>query len=260
MGSLIGGEMTLGQNLVNARKTAGISLEDLSNRTNIRESLLKEFEANKFINAGGDTYARGHLKTIARVIGIDPEPLLVAFDEEHAQEHRPIHDQLVENNVTLGIPEKSKITYKQLIAVSVVGIVAIFGISFIANSTDGGPSAGTKSTAKPTATAKPSASASPTATDETTTGEIKTYSSGTDVQVKLEAINGSSWLFVSDAAGITLYSGRATQGETFLFSSTETVNLRIGNAGAVKLTVNGKEVPPIGVDGEVVNLSYGVNS
>ena len=161
MGSLIGGEMTLGQNLVNARKTAGISLEDLSNRTNIRESLLKEFEANKFINAGGDTYARGHLKTIARVIGIDPEPLLVAFDEEHAQEHRPIHDQLVENNVTLGIPEKSKITYKQLIAVSVVGIVAIFGISFIANSTNGGPSAGTKSTAKPTATAKPSASASP---------------------------------------------------------------------------------------------------
>ena len=65
---------------------------------------------------------------------------------------------------------------------------------------------------------------------------------------------------MSDAAGITLYSGRATQGETFLFSSTETVNLRIGNAGAVKLTVNGKEVPPIGVDGEVVNLSYGVNS
>ena len=61
-------------------------------------------------------------------------------------------------------------------------------------------------------------------------------------------------------AGITLYSGRATQGQVFQFSSTESVNLRIGNAGAVKLTVNGKEVPPLGGNGEVVNVSYGVNS
>ncbi|MEY3920044.1 MAG: hypothetical protein RLZ15_838, partial [Actinomycetota bacterium] len=68
------------------------------------------------------------------------------------------------------------------------------------------------------------------------------------------------WLFVSDAAGITLYSGRATDGQTFIFSSTESVNLRIGNAGAVKLTVNGNELPPLGSDGEVVNVSYGVNS
>jgi hypothetical protein len=80
------------------------------------------------------------------------------------------------------------------------------------------------------------------------------------VLVKLEAITGSSWLYISDADGVTLYSGRASQGEVFEFSSTETVNLRIGNAGAVKLTVNGKEVPSLGVDGEVVNVSYGVNS
>jgi cytoskeleton protein RodZ len=59
---------------------------------------------------------------------------------------------------------------------------------------------------------------------------------------------------------VTLYSGRAAQGQTFDFSSTELVNLRIGNAGAVKLTVNGKEVPSLGGDGEVVNVSYGVNS
>lgn len=254
----MGGEMALGQILVNARKVAGISLEDLSKRTNIRESLLREFEADKCINAGGDTYARGHLRTIARVMGIDPEPLIAAFDEEHAHERRPIHDQLVESNVTLGIPEKSKITYKQLIALSLVGIVAVFGISFIVNSTGSGSNS-TGQSSKPSASASPTASAAPSAS-ESQNSEVKTYSSGSDVQVKLEAINGSSWLFVSDAAGITLYSGRATQGETFLFSSTETVNLRVGNAGAVKLTVNGKEVPPIGVDGEVVNLSYGVNS
>ena len=251
--------MALGQTLVNARKQAGITLEELSKRTNIRATLLSEFEANKFINAGGDAYARGHLRTIARVLGVSAEDLLQQFDEEHAQERRALHDQLAESNVTAAFPEKSKITYKQLVAISLVGIVTIFGISFIVNST------GSNNGSKATPTSKPTASATPTnlpsnSASPSATSEIKTYSSGSDVQVKLEAVNGSSWLFVSDAAGITLYSGRATQGETFLFSSTETVNLRVGNAGAVKLTVNGKEVPSIGVDGEVVNLSYGVNS
>lgn len=251
--------MALGQTLVNARKQAGITLEELSKRTNIRATLLSEFEANKFINAGGDAYARGHLRTIARVLGVSAEDLLKQFDEEHAQERRALHDQLAESNVTAAFPEKSKITYKQLVAISLVGIVSIFGISFIVNST------GSNNGSKATPTSKPTASATPTnlpsnSASPSATSEIKTYSSGSDVQVKLEAVNGSSWLFVSDAAGITLYSGRATQGETFLFSSTETVNLRVGNAGAVKLTVNGKEVPSIGVDGEVVNLSYGVNS
>jgi cytoskeletal protein RodZ len=251
--------MALGQTLINARKQAGITLEELSKRTNIRATLLSEFEANKFINAGGDAYARGHLRTIARVLGVSAEDLLQQFDEEHAQERRALHDQLAESNVTAAFPEKSKITYKQLVAISLVGIVAIFGISFIVNST------GSNNGSKATPTSKPTASATPSNLPSNTpspsaTSEIKTYSSGSDVQVKLEAVNGSSWLFVSDAAGITLYSGRATQGETFLFSSTETVNLRVGNAGAVKLTVNGTEVPSIGVDGEVVNLSYGVNS
>jgi len=251
--------MALGQTLINARKQAGITLEELSKRTNIRATLLSEFEANKFINAGGDAYARGHLRTIARVLGVSAEDLLQQFDEEHAQERRALHDQLAESNVTAAFPEKSKITYKQLVAISLVGIVAIFGISFIVNST------GSNNGSKATPTSKPTASATPSNLPSNTpspsaNSEIKTYSSGSDVQVKLEAVNGSSWLFVSDAAGITLYSGRATQGETFLFSSTETVNLRVGNAGAVKLTVNGTEVPSIGVDGEVVNLSYGVNS
>ncbi len=251
--------MALGQTLINARKQAGITLEELSKRTNIRATLLSEFEANKFINAGGDAYARGHLRTIARVLGVSAEDLLQQFDEEHAQERRALHDQLAESNVTAAFPEKSKITYKQLVAISLVGMVAIFGISFIVNST------GSNNGSKATPTSKPTASATPSNLPSNTpspsaTSEIKTYSSGSDVQVKLEAVNGSSWLFVSDAAGITLYSGRATQGETFLFSSTETVNLRVGNAGAVKLTVNGTEVPSIGVDGEVVNLSYGVNS
>ena len=87
--------MTLGQALKDARKNAGITLDELSSKTNIRASLLREFEDDNFRNAGGDTYARGHLRSIARVLNVSAEELQTQFDAEHAQVARPIHDQLV---------------------------------------------------------------------------------------------------------------------------------------------------------------------
>lgn len=254
--------MTLGDSLIKARKSAGLTLDELSSRTNIRSTLLKEFEANNFKNSGGDTYARGHLRSIARILNIDVEPFMVQFDEEHAHAKRAIHEQLVENNATFALPERNKLTNKQLVIFSLIGILTIFVISFIVNilqqsANNPKPPVSTSIESK---SPSPSVSQSATPNSPEVNPEVKSYSSGSGVEVKLEAVNGSSWLYVSDAAGITLYSGRATEGETFQFSSTETVNLRIGNAGAVKLTVNGKEVPPLGGDGEVVNVSYGVNS
>ena len=250
--------MNLGQLISSARISAKLTVDALSAVTSIRPSLIKEFEENHFINAGGDAYARGHLKNIARALNIDPEVLLHQFDEEHAQAKRAIHEQLVENSATIALPERKKLTNKQLAIYSGIGIFLLLLTSVVVNSLKQSASAPKP---KPTASASatPSKSAEPSA-QPTVDATANSYSSGTGVMVKLEAATGSSWLFVSDAAGTTLYSGRASQGQVFEFSSTETVNLRIGNAGAVKLTVNGKEVSPLGADGEVVNVSYGVNS
>ncbi len=246
--------MTLGQSISAARKSAGISLDELATRTNIRPSMLREFEDDNFIHAGGDTYARGHLKTIAKVLNINAEDLLVQFDEEHAQEQRKIHSQLVENSATIAISERKRLTNKQLMIYAIVAIIGLIIVSIVVGNlkaSSDGPKV------KPTPTSSASASPTPTVSE---TSQPNTYSSGSGVEVILQATNGASWLFVSDANGVTLYSGRATDGQTFIFSSTESVNLRIGNAGAVKLTVNGNELPPLGSDGEVVNVSYGVNS
>ena len=49
--------MSLGQSIASARKSAGMTIDQLSTTSNIRVSLLKEFEANNFLHAGGDTYA-----------------------------------------------------------------------------------------------------------------------------------------------------------------------------------------------------------
>jgi cytoskeletal protein RodZ len=246
--------MTLGQSLAAARKAAGLDLDSLASKTNIRTALLREFESNNFINAGGDTYARGHLRSIARVLNISADDLLDQYDQEHAHAERKIHSALVENNATFALQERKRLTNKQLAIYSGIGIFLLFLTSVVLNglkqsASSPKPKPSSTASATPTKSVEPSQAATP-----------NSYSSGSGVSVKLEAVNGSSWLFVSDKNGVTLYSGRAAQGQAFEFSSTESVNLRIGNAGAVKLTVNGKEVPSLGGDGEVVNVSYGVNS
>ena len=125
--------MTLGQDLVNARKQAGITLDELSTRTNIRISLLKEFENNYFGNAGGDAYARGHLRSIANKVGIDPLTLINLYNEEHSMEHRAIGDLLVENSVMQVPQEKKTISWKIPAAVSLV-VLFLFGVFQIVTS------------------------------------------------------------------------------------------------------------------------------
>jgi hypothetical protein len=60
--------------------------------------------------------------------------------------------------------------------------------------------------------------------------------------------------------GRTLFSGQIARGTTKTFNTDVSLNIKVGNAGGVDLTVNGKKVDSIGGDGEVVSVSYGVDS
>ena len=65
--------MSLGEFMQGARESAGLSIDELAERTSIRAGLLKEIENNNFIHCGGDTYARGHLRNIAAIISVDAQ-------------------------------------------------------------------------------------------------------------------------------------------------------------------------------------------
>ncbi|WP_116247848.1 helix-turn-helix domain-containing protein [Nocardiopsis sp. FIRDI 009] len=75
---------TIGQTLAAARVAAGLTVADLSTRTRIREQVLRGIEREDFVPCGGDFYARGHIRGICRVLGLDPAPLIDEFDREHA--------------------------------------------------------------------------------------------------------------------------------------------------------------------------------
>ena len=247
--------MSLGSLITQARKSAGLSIEDLSAATNIRSSLLREMESDSFGNCGGETYARGHIRNIATKLGVDPLIFIAAFEEEQMQVDRSMQDLLVEKGVMKEPQEARKVSWKVLATISVSSLFVVGLAQIIISNTSSldipEPIATTSESASPT----PSASAS-----EATPTEEATVSTGTGVELVITATRAKSWLFVSDASGQTLFSGQIARGTTKTFSTDLSLNVKIGNAGGVDLTVNGKSVDPIGVDGEVVSVSYGVDS
>ena len=80
------------------------------------------------------------------------------------------------------------------------------------------------------------------------------------MEVVVRAARATSWLFVSDAVGRTLFSGEISKGSTRKFTTDVRLDLKVGNAGGVDIQVNGKKFASIGANGAVVSVSYGVDS
>jgi len=251
--------MSLGSMISKARKDAGLSIDDLSAATNIRGTLLREMEANNFSQCGGETYARGHLRNIAIKLSVDQQIFLTAFEDEQMHVDRTMQDLLVENNVMREPKEARKVSWKVLVTISVASLF-VAGLAQIIVSNNSTPDIPVAIEESPTASASPEATPQESATEETVPTDEATISTGQGVEVIVAATRAKSWLFVSDSSGRVLFSGQIATGVTKTFSSDLTLNLKIGNAGGVDLSVNGKKIDSVGADGQVVSVSYGVDS
>jgi cytoskeletal protein RodZ len=72
-----------------ALRQRGLTLDDLAQATRLRHGLLTLIVNDDFVETGGDVYARGHLRTLAQVLGLDPEQLLAAYDASPAVRRPP---------------------------------------------------------------------------------------------------------------------------------------------------------------------------
>ncbi|MSW10119.1 MAG: DUF4115 domain-containing protein [Actinobacteria bacterium] len=244
--------MSLGSLIAKARKDAGLSLEALASKTNIRVTVLREIEGDNFKNCGGETYARGHVRNIAAVLKADPQEFIRVYEEEQGEEVRTMQQLLVENSVMREPREERRVSWKILVMISVISLMVVGIAQVVISNTN----TGNVVIAAPTNSATPSAWLTPSAQPS----DQNSFSSGKGVEVRVNAVRAKSWLFVSDAVGRTLFSGQVSLGTEKVFTADSQINLKVGNAGGVDLAVNGKKVAAIGANGAVVSVSYGVDS
>ena len=237
--------MSLGEFLQGARESAGLSIDELAERTSIRAGLLREIEKNNFVHCGGDTYARGHLRNIAPIISVDAQTLIDLYNNEHSSEIRKIHDMLVENNVARIPTERKTISWKSLAIASIVILAAVAGGQIIISNS--------KTTVIPTATATPSAEPSPTAS-KTQSTEVIPSATG-ELTLTISAVRGNSNIDVV-VGGKNLYKGPLFQGESKSFSAPNSISVYLSNAGDLDLTLNGEKIAPLGARNQEIRKTF----
>ncbi|MDQ8703422.1 DUF4115 domain-containing protein [Streptomyces sp. LHD-70] len=247
---------SVGRALQQARIDAGRTVEEVSAATRVRVPIVHAIEQEDFSRCGGDVYARGHIRTLARAVGVDPEPLVAQYDAEHGGRPEPTPAApLFEAERIRAEPRRPNWT-----AAMVAAIVAVIGFVGFTLFNGGGDGQGSKN---PVAEGSPSSGDTeskpapnkpdpkPDPTDSAIAGAPKDK-----VTVMVTADDGRSWISAKDHNGAIMFDGLLEEGQSKSFTDKQKIDLVLGDAGAIKLFVNGKEVKDEFKPGQVERLSY----
>jgi cytoskeleton protein RodZ len=121
-----------------ARHRARLSIDTLSERTRIRPHVLECIEVDDFAACGGDFYARGHLRTLARIFGLDPQQLLDLYDDHYASaeiEARQVFEAELATGIGGGVRAIRTGPRWSLLAACVLALATVWGAARVFNDT-----------------------------------------------------------------------------------------------------------------------------
>ena len=233
--------MSIGEQLKAARIERGLSLHAVSEQMRVRERIIQDLESDRYQSSGGTTYARGHIRTLARLYGMDVDALMNEFDTARSVEEASMRELLAENNVVGNLEgERPSWKFFGMVAGLIVFAVGAFQVIPGLISSDGSNSIVSV--------------AGDVLNKDDETPAVASATKG--VSIKLTGINSLSWVKVSGADGATKFEGKIREGQTQEFFDDQLVQLIIGNAGAIAITYNGQDLGTSGRIGEVTRLRF----
>jgi transcriptional regulator with XRE-family HTH domain len=219
--------VSIGETLADGRRQAGLTVAQVSRQTRIRESIIRDIEQDDFSSCGGDFYARGHIRSIAGAVGVDPTALISAYDAEHGPPGAIRAADVFEPSRPVKIRERHSPSLSMIVAVVLLAIIGFGAYRLVSHHGGGKPAAAPSH--RPTASAKPSAhpSARPSPTP-------------TGVVIHLTAVE-DCWVLLTDSStGAQIYMGTIPAGSSMTWTEKAAVKLDLGNPPGVVLTVDGK--------------------
>jgi cytoskeleton protein RodZ len=227
----------VGQTLRNGRIVRGETLEQAARFTRIRLRYLRDLEdgdTSAFEPYPGWTYARFFVREYADHLGLDPVPLVRRFDAEVAPAI-----------VTLApLPRPSRPVYQRRWAIgAALVLAALLSVGALVSRGEG---------------ARETAPVSLTIDDEAGFHPIgRPRTVATEPASPLRAVITTSrdcWILAREDHAIVLRE-TVRAGTTITLRATRTLDLRLGDAGAVRLVVNGRPIAT-GDAGDVADLSF----
>lgn len=227
-------EPVVGPVLTEARRRLGLSVDQVAERTRIRPHVIEAIEVDDFGPCGGDFYARGHLRTLGRVLGVEPQPLVEQYDEHYAD--APIDARRVFEAELATVPGGSLRATRggpnwSVLVAAVMSVVLLWAVAqFLferptGDGADGAEQAG-----------------------------LSSGSAATPLDVELVAGEQAADVTVRDGSGDVVWQGRLEPGATQAVEATPPVRISSSD-GAVGAAVDGREPSPLGEAGQPVQRS-----
>jgi transcriptional regulator with XRE-family HTH domain len=239
--------VTIGDALAEARRQAGLTITQVSQRTCIRETIIRGIERNDFSACGGDFYARGHIRSIARAVGADPEPLIREYDATQGAPEAITAADVFEPSTPIKLKERRRPNWSLAMLVLLAAIVGVATYHFLSApaKSDPRPLAGTTGAGRH-ASRTPTPTPTPTAT---THHHHRTV-------IKLTAVTGDCWVYLTTPGGRVIYQGVIAAGTEKTWRERHRVHLQLANPAAVTLTVDGRTESP-GLQGQTLTIGPG---
>ena len=232
--------MSIGSDLTAARERADMTIEQLSAATRIRTGLLIAMEADDFSRCGGNFYARGHIRSIARVVKADPAPLLATFDAEHAVEEeksrREERAAVKKPKLNPARPRWAVVVGAILVSLMGWGMVRLFTLpsDIEANASKTATTTATVTTPTPKPTPQPTVK--PTKKPSAKPPVLK-------AELTMTAKNDGTYLTVRDRTDRKIFQGRLSPGIAQSVTSAGDIRVQVGNPSNLIVVLNGKRIP-----------------
>lgn len=266
---------SIGSYLKRLREQLGFTLQDISSKTKISLAYLGYLENEEFSALPNEVFIKGFLRSYAQVLGLEEADLLERFKQWKSSRQANSTDAGGENLDATGEPEKNgwpsipldrirslyetkngvrrKILFNLLIGmVIVLGGVILFSKRNMNEEQikQGEPLPSQTSSPPPPQIAAPATALTSAVIGSSPETTEKSPVKAPPLRLTIQAAE-RSWISVVIDDGVTKEFSLHPEDKITLEAEKRFL-LNIGNAGGVKLTLNGKPLGPYGKKGEIV--------
>jgi cytoskeletal protein RodZ len=234
----------VGETLRERREALGLALDDVSRQTRIRREYLEALESAQYDRLPADVQVRGFLRAYAQLLGLEPREIVHAYEQERGKpELVSIAPVSTPPRVRSCVLPSVGIVLFATVAMAAFAIWVYYGWLHPATIPP------TATPRPPTATPLPPTFTPPAAPSTSAPTPTPRSYRGLEAVFQLSA---PCWVrVVSD--GVQVFQGTLPEGSTRTFTATQELQVRFGNAGGVRVILNGQDLGIQGAPGEVVN-------
>ncbi|WP_110952880.1 helix-turn-helix domain-containing protein [Anaerosinus massiliensis] len=242
----------LGDILRKEREKQNLTVKDVELGTSIRSLYISAIEEGKYEVLPGEVYLKGFIKTYAEFLKLSGTDMLELYRNERTESNQI---EIPSNKEIINEPEVKKdeinapkgVNFKKIISLGTVVLVVACG-AFYFNSND------EETVQKDFKTIKQQSTVSKEVENKSETVESRPVAQEKPVVISAK-YTGECWTQIATDSR-TIFEGIVKNGEVLTWQADQEIIVKVGNAGAVELTYNGKNIGKLGSNGEVLTKKF----